>query len=99
LRRSAKTAIKERSRKSTAHAHASRISHSSPDANELRANLYSATKKPYRTVIGRKVYILHVEVNIDPAPELDLSVAPPFSGNRVSIWYSSKNTSLISPYK
>ena len=63
---------------------------SSTDAEELRANLYAAAKKPVRTVIGGKVYILHVrvsesfaedgfEVSIDPAPKLDPSVAPPFT--------------------
>src|SRR5258708_1907708 len=62
----------------------------SADAKELRANLYAATKKPVRTVIGGKVYILHVrvlesigkdafEVSIDPAPKLDPSVAPPLT--------------------
>ncbi len=35
---------------------------SSTDAKELRANLYAATKKPVRTVIGGKVYILRVRV-------------------------------------
>jgi hypothetical protein len=66
---------------------------SSTDAKELRANLYAATKKPVRTVIGGKVYILHVrvfesfgehafEVSIDPAPKLDPSVAPPFTAKQ-----------------
>ena len=66
---------------------------SSTDAKELRANLYAATKKPVRTVIGGKVYILHVrvfdsfgedafEVSIDSAPKLDPSVAPPFTAKQ-----------------
>ena len=66
---------------------------SSTDAKELRANLYAATKKPVRTVIGGKVYILRVrvferfgedafEVSIDPAPKLDPSVAPPFTAKQ-----------------
>ena len=65
----------------------------SADAKELRANLYAATKKPVRTVIGGKVYILHVrvfesfggdafEVSIDPAPKLDPSVVPPFTARQ-----------------
>jgi len=64
---------------------------SSTNARELRANLYAAAKKPVRTVIGGKVYILHVRViesfpednfavSIDPAPNLDPSLAPPFTG-------------------
>ncbi len=63
------------------------------DAKELRANLYAAAQKPVRTVIGGKVYILHVrvfksfgkdafEVRIDPAPKLDPSVAPPFTAKQ-----------------
>ncbi|MFN0171713.1 MAG: LexA family protein [Bryobacteraceae bacterium] len=63
------------------------------DAEELRANLYAAAQKPVRTVIGGKVYILHVrvfervgedafEVSIDPAPGLDPSVAPPFTAKQ-----------------
>ena len=66
---------------------------SSSDAKELRANLYAATKKPVRTVIGGKVYIIQVgvvesfgeesfEVSIDPAPKLDPSVAPPFTAKQ-----------------
>ena len=62
----------------------------STNAIELRANLDAATKKPVRTVIGGKVYILRVrvagslgedafEVSIDPAPKLDPSVPPPFT--------------------
>jgi len=63
---------------------------SSADAKELRGNLYSAAKKPVRTVIGGQVYILKVrvfesfgedafEVSIDPAPKLDPTMAPSFS--------------------
>ena len=63
---------------------------SSTEAKELRANLYAATKKPVRTVIGGKVYILDArvfessgedafEVTIEPAPKLDPSVAPLFT--------------------
>ena len=66
---------------------------SSTDAKQLRANLYAATKKPVRTVIGGKVYILHVrlsesfgedafEVSIDPAPKLDPTVTPPFTAKQ-----------------
>jgi len=60
---------------------------SSADAKELREDIYAAAKKPARTVIGGKVYILRVrvyesfgedafEVSIDPAPKLDPSIAP-----------------------
>ena len=66
---------------------------SGTDAKELRANLYAATKKPVRTVIDGRVYILRVhvfeslgedafEVNIDPAPKLDPSVVPPFTAKQ-----------------
>lgn len=66
---------------------------SSSDARELRANLYAATKKSVRTVIGGKVYILQVrvfesfgedafEVRIDPAPKLDPSAVPPFTAKQ-----------------
>jgi LexA DNA binding domain len=66
---------------------------SSSDAEELRENLFAAAKKPVRTVIGGKVYLLHVrvvespgeeafEVSIDPAPKLDPSVAPPFTAKQ-----------------
>src|SRR5574337_324214 len=61
----------------------------SPDARELRENLYAARKKPVRTAIGGEVWILKVDVydsfgedafrvRIDPAPKLDPSVWPPF---------------------
>ena len=66
---------------------------SSSDARELRANLYAATKKSVRTVIGGKVCILQVrvfesfgedafEVSIDLAPKLDPSVIPPFTAKQ-----------------
>jgi LexA DNA binding domain len=65
---------------------------SSAHAKELRANLYAATKKPVRTVIDGRVYILRVrvgscgedtfEVRIDPAPKLDPSVAPHFTAKQ-----------------
>src|ERR1035438_1952709 len=55
---------------------------SGADARELRANLCAAAKKPVRTVILGRVYILQVrvlgssgedafEVSVDPAPKLD----------------------------
>jgi hypothetical protein len=63
---------------------------SSADSKELRGNLYAAAKKPVRTVIGGKVYILKVvifesfgedafAVSIDLAPKLDPSIAPSFT--------------------
>lgn len=63
---------------------------SSTDAKELRENLYAAAKKPCRTVIGGKVYILEVgiydsfgedafAVSIYLAPKLDPSVKPSFT--------------------
>jgi repressor LexA len=66
---------------------------SSADAKELRGNLYAAAKKPVRTVIGGRIYILKVrvfesfgedafEVSIDPAPKLDPSIAPSFSAKQ-----------------
>ena len=66
---------------------------SSTDARELRSNLYAATKKSVRTVIGGKVYVLQVrvaeslgedafEVSIDPAPKLDPFVVPPFTAKQ-----------------
>src|SRR6516165_3275209 len=66
---------------------------SSTYAKELRANLYAATKKPVRTVIDGKVYILQVrvvesfgedafEVSIDPVPKPDPSVVPPFTAKQ-----------------
>ena len=66
---------------------------SSADAKELRGDLSGAAKKPVRTVIGGQVCILKVrvferfgedafEVTIDPAPRLDLSVAPSFTAKQ-----------------
>jgi hypothetical protein len=63
---------------------------SSRNAKELRENLYAARKKPVRTAIGGRVWILKVSVydsfgedafrvRIDPAAELDPRVAPPFT--------------------
>ena len=63
---------------------------SSADAKELRGNLYAAAKKPGRTVIGGKVYILNVgiydsfgedafAVSINLAPKLDPSITPSFT--------------------
>jgi hypothetical protein len=66
---------------------------SSRDAKELRENLYAARKKPIRTAIGGRVWILNVaiydsfgedafRVRIDPAPQLDTSSAPPFTNKQ-----------------
>jgi hypothetical protein len=66
---------------------------SSSDGEELRGNLAAAAKKPVRTVINGRVYILKVrvydsfgeevfEVTIDPAPKLDPSVAPSFTAKQ-----------------
>lgn len=66
---------------------------SGPDAKELRRNLYAATKKPARTVIGGQVYILRAGVfesfaedafvvSIDLAPKLDPSIAPSFTAKQ-----------------
>src|ERR1017187_6596588 len=66
---------------------------SSADAKELRGNLYAAAKKPVRTVIGGKVYILKVRVfesfgedafavSMDLAPKLDPSIAPSFTAKQ-----------------
>jgi len=63
---------------------------SSADAKELRANLYAARKKPVRTAIGGRVWIIEVRVRdsfgedafavtIHPAPALDPSTAPSFT--------------------
>jgi hypothetical protein len=63
---------------------------SSADAKELRENLSAARKKPVRTAINGRVWIIKVrvydslgkdafEVTIDPAPGLDPSVAPSFT--------------------
>jgi selenophosphate synthetase-related protein len=66
---------------------------SSTDAKELRENLYAAAKKPGRTVIGGKVYILEVgiydsfgedafTVSINLAPKLDPSITPSFTAKQ-----------------
>jgi selenophosphate synthetase-related protein len=66
---------------------------SSTDAKELRGNLYAAAKKPGRTVIGGKVYILEVgiydsfgedafAVSIKLAPKLDPSITPSFTAKQ-----------------
>ncbi len=66
---------------------------SSADAKELRGNLHAAAKKPPRTVIAGKVYILKVRVydsfgedafavTINLAPKLDPSVTPSFTGKQ-----------------
>ncbi len=66
---------------------------SSTDGKELRGNLYAAAKKPVRTVIGGRLYILKVRVfesfgedafvvSIDLAPGLDPSIAPPFTAKQ-----------------
>jgi LexA DNA binding domain len=63
---------------------------SSREAKELRENLYAAAKKPIRTAIGGKVWILKLgvydnfgedafRVSIDPAPKRDPSAPPPFT--------------------
>jgi LexA DNA binding domain-containing protein len=60
------------------------------DAKELRASLYAAAKKPVRSVIAGKVYVLKVHVlenfgedafsvAMDVAPRLDSSIAPVFT--------------------
>jgi hypothetical protein len=63
---------------------------SSRDGKELRENLHAARKKPVRTAIGGRVWILRVSVydsfgedafrvRIEPAAKLDPSAAPPFT--------------------
>lgn len=65
----------------------------SADGKELRENLYAATKKPVRSVIGGQVYILKVTVlesfgedgfavGIELAPKLDPSIAPSFTAKQ-----------------
>jgi hypothetical protein len=60
------------------------------DAKELLENLYAAGKKPLRTAIGGRVWIVKVrvydsfgedafQVTINPAPGLDPSAAPSFT--------------------
>jgi len=66
---------------------------SSADAKELRANMYAAAKKPVRTVIRGKVYILKVRifdsfgedafaVSIDLAPKLNPLDTPSFTAKQ-----------------
>jgi DNA-binding MarR family transcriptional regulator len=63
---------------------------SSADGKELRQNLYAAAKRPVRSIISGRVYILKVSVfedfgedafavSIDLAPKLDPSVTPSFT--------------------
>jgi hypothetical protein len=63
---------------------------SSSDAKELRTNLEDVRKKPLRTSLNGKVWILKVRVydsfgedayhvTFEPAPGLDPSVPPPFT--------------------
>jgi hypothetical protein len=67
-----------------------KYSSSSVDAKELRENLYAARKKPLRSALDGRVWIIKVrvydsfgedafEVTIDPAPGLDPSAAPSFT--------------------
>jgi hypothetical protein len=60
------------------------------DAKELRENLYAAAKKPLRSAINGRVWIIKVgvydsfgedafEVTLHPAPGLDPSAAPSFT--------------------
>jgi hypothetical protein len=66
---------------------------SSADGKELRGNLYTAVRKPVRTVIGGQLHILKVRimdglvedafvVSIDPAPKADPSIPPSFSAKQ-----------------
>ena len=66
---------------------------SGADAKELRGNLYAASKKPVRTVVGGKVYTIKVRVfdsfgddafavSMDPAPKLDPCIAPSFTAKQ-----------------
>lgn len=63
---------------------------SGADAKELRLNLAAAARKPVRTAIAGKLYVLKVraedclgevafDITIDPAPERDPAVAPSFT--------------------
>ncbi len=65
----------------------------SSEAKELRENLYAAHKKPVRTALGGKVYIVKVrvrdsfgedafEVTIKPVPNSDPFVAPSFTAKQ-----------------
>ncbi len=66
---------------------------STSDAKELRETLYRAHKKPLRTVLDGKVYVLNVraedrfgetafEVKIDPAAKPDPAAVPPFTAKQ-----------------
>lgn len=66
---------------------------SSAVGKELRQNLYAATKKPVRSVIGGRVYVLKVSVfksfdedafavSIDLAPKPDPAMAPSFTAKQ-----------------
>jgi repressor LexA len=66
---------------------------SSSDGKELRENLYATAKKPLRTVLTGKVYIVKVriygsfgedafDVSIELAPKLHPSVAPSFTAKQ-----------------
>ena len=63
---------------------------SGSEARELRRNLYAAARKPVRTVIAGRVFILHTrirdsfgedafQVRIDPAPAPDPLAKPSFT--------------------
>jgi hypothetical protein len=63
---------------------------SGKEAQELRGNLDAAARKPIRTLIGGRVYLLRAEakggaggdafaVRMEPAPKFDPSVAPKFT--------------------
>ena len=63
---------------------------SSREAKELRENLYAATKRPVRTVLAGRVWIIKVrtwdsfgedafKVTIEPAPKADPSKTPKFT--------------------
>lgn len=66
-----------------------RCQSSSADAKELRRNLSAAARKPVRTVVEGRLFVVSVrapepgedafDVAIDPAPEPDPSVAPSFT--------------------
>jgi hypothetical protein len=66
---------------------------SSRDGKELRENLAAAAKKPLRTVLHGRVYLLKVsvsesfdeasfDVSIEPVPKLDPSVRPSFTAKQ-----------------
>ena len=67
-----------------------RFPSSGREGKELRENLAKALKKPVRTVLNGRVYILNVSVTgedafkvmIDPAPKADPSSPPPFTAKQ-----------------